>query len=342
MSRPRRRGRDINGVLLLDKPQGMSSNDALQKVKRIYNANRAGHTGALDPLATGMLPICLGEATKFSQYLLDSDKRYRVIARLGQRTDTSDADGQIVEERPVTFSAEQLAAALDTLPDLAERRFVCRQYLSVGADTVTCTGYHGEQTVEQALANSCNCAFGELALELGGERLAEYAKKLGLSGSLELDGMTTAAGRFDLAEGANLAWSGIGQHKNLATPYAVARMCAAIANGGTVKEPTLLKDGKTDETKILTPETAVALGEMMNYTVAYAYGQNRFPGLDLCAKSGTAEIGDGASHAWFAGYLQSGPPLAFAVVIERGGGGLAQAGAAANAILQTASEMYGQ
>lgn len=114
MSRPRRRGRDINGVLLLDKPQGMSSNDALQKVKRIYNANRAGHTGALDPLATGMLPICLGEATKFSQYLLDSDKRYRVIARLGQRTDTSDADGQIVEERPVTFDTEQLAAALDT------------------------------------------------------------------------------------------------------------------------------------------------------------------------------------------------------------------------------------
>lgn len=114
MSRPRRRGRDIHGVLLLDKPQGMSSNDVLQKVKRIYNANRAGHTGALDPLATGMLPICLGEATKFSQYLLDSDKRYRVIARLGQRTDTSDADGQIVQERPVTFSASELEAALDT------------------------------------------------------------------------------------------------------------------------------------------------------------------------------------------------------------------------------------
>lgn len=104
MSRPRRRGRDVHGVLLLDKPQGASSNDVLQKVKRIYNANRAGHTGALDPLATGMLPICLGEATKFSQYLLDSDKRYRVIAKLGQRTDTSDADGQVVEERPLTFA----------------------------------------------------------------------------------------------------------------------------------------------------------------------------------------------------------------------------------------------
>ncbi|HEY2455382.1 MAG TPA: tRNA pseudouridine(55) synthase TruB [Scandinavium sp.] len=114
MSRPRRRGRDIHGVLLLDKPQGASSNDVLQKVKRLYNANRAGHTGALDPLATGMLPVCLGEATKFSQYLLDSDKRYRVIAKLGQRTDTSDADGLVVEERPMAFSATELADALES------------------------------------------------------------------------------------------------------------------------------------------------------------------------------------------------------------------------------------
>ncbi|CDG48545.1 tRNA pseudouridine(55) synthase TruB [Serratia symbiotica] len=113
MSRPRRRGRDIHGVLLLDKPQGLSSNDALQKVKRLYNANRAGHTGALDPLATGMLPISLGEATKFSQFLLNSDKCYRVIAKLGQRTDTSDADGQVVQQRPVSFTQAQLDVALD-------------------------------------------------------------------------------------------------------------------------------------------------------------------------------------------------------------------------------------
>lgn len=114
MSRPRRRGRDIHGVLLLDKSLGLSSNDALQKVKRLYNANRAGHTGALDPLATGMLPLCLGEATKFSRFLLDSDKRYRVIARMGQRTDTSDAEGQIISERPVNFSEADLQAALDS------------------------------------------------------------------------------------------------------------------------------------------------------------------------------------------------------------------------------------
>ncbi|QCP58330.1 tRNA pseudouridine(55) synthase TruB [Pantoea sp. SO10] len=113
MSRPRRRGRDVHGVFLLDKHQGASSNDVLQRVKRLFNANKAGHTGALDPLATGMLPVCLGEATKFSQYLLDSDKRYRVIARLGERTDTSDADGNIVETRPITFDQAALDAALD-------------------------------------------------------------------------------------------------------------------------------------------------------------------------------------------------------------------------------------
>ncbi|WP_417883816.1 tRNA pseudouridine(55) synthase TruB [Vibrio rumoiensis] len=97
----RRRGRPIDGVLLLDKPTSISSNDALQKVKRLYFAEKAGHTGALDPLATGMLPICLGEATKFSQFLLDSDKRYRVIAKLGERTDTSDSDGEVVQTRDV-------------------------------------------------------------------------------------------------------------------------------------------------------------------------------------------------------------------------------------------------
>ncbi|EGQ8309158.1 tRNA pseudouridine(55) synthase TruB [Vibrio parahaemolyticus] len=109
----RRKGRPINGVILLDKPTGISSNDALQKVKRIYFAEKAGHTGALDPLATGMLPICLGEATKFSQFLLDSDKRYRVIAKLGERTNTSDSDGEVVETRPVDVTLDKLEASIE-------------------------------------------------------------------------------------------------------------------------------------------------------------------------------------------------------------------------------------
>jgi len=110
----RRKGRPINGVLLLDKPYEMSSNHALQAVKRIYFAQKAGHTGALDPLATGMLPICLGEGTKFSQYLLDTDKTYQVTAKLGIRTTTSDAGGEVVSEKDVNVSEEQLLQALDT------------------------------------------------------------------------------------------------------------------------------------------------------------------------------------------------------------------------------------
>ena len=110
----RRKGRAVNGVLLLDKPHGLSSNHALQTVKRIYFAQKAGHTGALDPLATGMLPICLGEGTKFSQYLLDTDKTYQVTAKLGIRTTTSDAGGEVVSEKAVNVSDEQLAEALAT------------------------------------------------------------------------------------------------------------------------------------------------------------------------------------------------------------------------------------
>ena len=112
MSRPRKKGRDVHGVFLLDKPQGVSSNDIMQKVKRLFKANKAGHTGARDPLATGMLPICLGEATKFSQFLLDSDKRCVVTAKLGERTDTSDAEGQVVQSREVNVAEADILAAL--------------------------------------------------------------------------------------------------------------------------------------------------------------------------------------------------------------------------------------
>lgn len=94
------RGRAINGILLLDKPIHWSSNDALQKVKRIYQAAKAGHTGSLDPLASGMLPICLGEATKISAYLLDADKVYRFKCALGKKTTTADAEGEVIQTRP--------------------------------------------------------------------------------------------------------------------------------------------------------------------------------------------------------------------------------------------------
>lgn len=104
----------MDGILLLDKPDGLTSNDALQRVKRLYGAAKAGHTGSLDPIATGVLPICFGEATKFSQFLLNSDKRYLTEIRLGVRTDSSDSEGEVVEEKPVPeLTLEDIEEALE-------------------------------------------------------------------------------------------------------------------------------------------------------------------------------------------------------------------------------------
>jgi len=97
----RRKGRAISGVLLLDKPAGITSNKALQEIKHLFGAAKAGHTGSLDPLATGLLPLCFGEATKVSGFLLDADKDYRVTCRFGERTTTGDAEGELLEQRPV-------------------------------------------------------------------------------------------------------------------------------------------------------------------------------------------------------------------------------------------------
>jgi tRNA pseudouridine55 synthase len=110
---PPRRRRAVNGVLVLDKPAGMTSNAVLQRVRWLFRAEKAGHTGALDPLATGVLPLCFGEATKFSRYLLESDKAYRAGARLGVVTNTGDADGEVLAEHPVPpVCRDQLAALL--------------------------------------------------------------------------------------------------------------------------------------------------------------------------------------------------------------------------------------
>ncbi len=104
----------MNGVFLLDKPLGISSNAALQRVKRIYGAAKAGHTGSLDPLATGMLPICLGEATKFSRFMLEADKAYRATARLGIKTASGDVDSEVLERRPVDgINSEMIERALE-------------------------------------------------------------------------------------------------------------------------------------------------------------------------------------------------------------------------------------
>ena len=238
------------------------------------------------------------------------------------------------------FKLVTLAAAIDNIPDLFERSLWCEGEMIVDGALLTCTGNHGSQTIEQALANSCNCAFGTLALELGPELMAEYAEKLGMTASLQLDGMDVLPGSFTKggAGSVGLAWSGVGQYEDLVCPYAMLRYVSAIANGGSVYEPTLLGHGSLDrETELLSAETAQRIAEMMNYNVQNAYGSWVFPGLDVSAKTGTAEVGDGTSHAWMTGFLNDpAHPYAFVVILEHAGGGLANAGPVANAVLQSA------
>lgn len=238
------------------------------------------------------------------------------------------------------FKLVTLAAAIDNIPDLFERSLWCEGEMIVDGALLTCTGSHGSQTIEQALANSCNCAFGTLALELGPELMAEYAEKLGMTASLQLDGMDVLPGSFTKGEAGSvgLAWSGVGQYEDLVCPYAMLRYVSAIANGGSVYEPTLLGHGSLDrETELLSAETAQRIAEMMNYNVQNAYGSWVFPGLDVSAKTGTAEVGDGTSHAWMTGFLNDpAHPYAFVVILEHAGGGLANAGPVANAVLQAA------
>src|SRR5690606_15701078 len=109
----KKQGRRLDGILIMDKPSGMTSNKLLQIVKRQFAAEKAGHTGSLDPLATGVLPLCFGEATKVSQYLLDADKGYEALMQLGVTTTTGDAEGEVVDRRPVSIAAADIEAALE-------------------------------------------------------------------------------------------------------------------------------------------------------------------------------------------------------------------------------------
>ncbi|MFT4606643.1 MAG: tRNA pseudouridine55 synthase [Urechidicola sp.] len=113
--------RDVDGILLLNKPLGISSNNALQTARQLFKANKGGHTGSLDPLATGMLPICFGEAAKFSSYLLDASKSYRAICHLGQTSSTGDSEGEITSESPVNVSEADIAIALESLTGSIEQ-----------------------------------------------------------------------------------------------------------------------------------------------------------------------------------------------------------------------------
>ena len=150
-ARPRRRFRKLDGILLLDKPRGLSSNQALQQVRRLFEAEKGGHTGSLDPLATGLLPVCFGEATKIAGGLLGARKAYDTVARLGTVTDTDDADGQPLRERPVPpLRVEEIDAALQALTGRILQRPPIYSALKRGGEPLYAKARRGEQVEVEA------------------------------------------------------------------------------------------------------------------------------------------------------------------------------------------------
>ena len=247
-------------------------------------------------------------------------------------------------------------AALEDIPDLADRTWTCSGSVQMGDETIICSGTHGEQDIASAFANSCNVAFAQIAQELGPGTLEKYTEQAGLTGSYSISGLPTAKGSFDfdnITDG-QLGWAGVGQYHDQVNPAALMIYMGAIANGGKAAEPYLilrtesalglpsLPHFTTRTGTLISADTAAALADLMANNVTQTYGASRFPNMDICAKSGTAEVGEGQTpHAWFAGFLRGEEtPYAFVVLVENGGGGSSVAGGVAAKVLDVIVNGY--
>ena len=234
------------------------------------------------------------------------------------------------------FKIVTLSAALDCVPGIEDMTFPCRGKIEYGTEAVTCEKAHGTQTLKQAFANSCNCAFAQIAEKVGKNNMVKYVKQFEVTKKLSFDGSTTAAGNYDISNTApvSFAWSCIGQHSDLVNPARYMTFMGAIAGDGVAAEPHLMAvvtnggdityEAKTRETdRLMSKEVADTVAEYMRNNVKSVYGDGNFGGLPVCAKSGTSQLGgDQKSNAMFAGFVDSEQyPLAFIVVVENGGYG---------------------
>lgn len=236
-----------------------------------------------------------------------------------------------------TFKLVTATAALETIDDIADRSYTCRKGVEIGGEWVSCMGNHGTLKFREALAVSCNAYFSQLAVDLGADTLTRYAEKLGFNQSFSLDGVAAKKSTINLQNirDIDLAWAGMGQYTTLANPLQYLTMVGAIANGGVPVKPYMVESiaspaglplhwrlGKTGS-RMLSSQAAATLTEIMRYTVSRTYGDGNFPGLSLCAKTGTAEVGEHADpHSWMVGFNRDEEcPLAFVVVAENAGSG---------------------
>ncbi len=244
-----------------------------------------------------------------------------------------------------TFKTVTSYAAIETVDDIDNFSYTCKGSDEINGTKITCAYAHGTVDFDGALAQSCNCAFGHITQAVGAENMKRYVKKAGLTKSLDIDGVKTAKGSFDFSstDDGSLAWAGIGQGSDLVNPCTMMVYMGAIANKGEAVRPSLLKSsniikklrGGESLGEYLDADTADKLKDMMKNNVSANYGTSSFPGLDIGAKSGTAEVGSGSTNAWFVGFLDDPDhPYAFVVWVKGGGNGAGVAGPVANKALQ--------
>ena len=254
------------------------------------------------------------------------------------------------------YKTVTLMAALEEIPDLAQRTWTCEGSVQIGEETIICSGTHGQQDIGDAFANSCNVAFAQIAAELGADTLQKYTEQAGLTDSYSVNGLPTASGTFqwDGITDGQLGWAGVGQGQDQVNPCAMMVYMGAIASGGKAAEPYLIEKSVsalglpslphfTRKTgRLIASDTAATMADMMAENVQKTYGASRFPNMDICAKSGTAEVGEGKTpHAWFTGFLRGeDTPYAFIVLVENGGGGSAVAGTVASRVLNVIVNGY--
>jgi len=234
------------------------------------------------------------------------------------------------------YKIVSLAAAMENIPGIENQTFRCYGKIEYGTEAVTCETAHGEQSLKQAFANSCNCAFAQIAEQLGKTNMVNAVKKYEITEKLTFDGITTVKGNYNVEDTApvTFAWSCIGQHSNLVNPARFMTFMGAIAGGGSAAEPYLMSwvenggeatyEAEIRSTGRLMPEAiADQVRSYMRHNVESVYGDWNFPGLRVCAKSGTSQLGGGQkSNAMFAGFVENEEyPLAFMVVVENGGYG---------------------
>ena len=234
------------------------------------------------------------------------------------------------------FKIVTLAAALEEIEDIEQQTFSCDGALEFGVDAITCEHAHGSMDLQTAFRYSCNCAFGQIALQLGGEKLEQYAEHFGLTEPITFDGITTASGNYQAAGEAdvNVAWSGVGQYNDQMNPCVFMTFMGAVASDGKGVDPYLVEQVicGTDRTyrakrqtqdRIMSAETAQILQTYMRENVQQLYGDSNFGGLTVCAKTGTAQVGgDKKPNAMLSGFvLDESYPLAFIVCVEDGGYG---------------------